>query len=373
MFGTEIITARNVNEAFRAGLDFMNSDVNIVTEESRNGKVFVHEGPVITETKFPMERILFNPARHANPFFHLMESLWMLGGKNDLKWLTQFNKQMKFYSDDGGITQPAAYGHRWREHFGYDQIPVIIRELRTNPQTRRCVLAMWDGGTDDEAFPGDLKMAVKGSADVPCNTQCFFTLRNGELHMAVTCRSNDLLWGAHGANAVHFSVLQEYIAASVGVKVGTMTQMSWNYHLYDGVLKHPIPDIQNFHQDPYANGTARATPMFEWETMTTFDEELDTFLNWAKPFETTPSSDKRASPPYFKHDFLQEVAVPMVRCWDSWKRADVVLAIQQSYNIGPLDFVNDAICDWQLAARGWLQRNYDKLHNERNGVTEISV
>ena len=211
------IRARSVSEALAKGLRLM-QDERAIREESRNGGVTVWDGPVVTHTLEPMNRVLFSPLRNANPFFHLFESLWMLGGRNDLPWVAQFNSQMKAYSDDGGATQPAAYGHRWRGYFCYDQLAVIIAELRENPGSRRCVLAMWDPGMRDHhvldhdrgpRYPNsaDLLSAVAGSSDVPCNTECYFTIRDDLLYMSVQCRSNDLLWGAHGANAVHFSIL----------------------------------------------------------------------------------------------------------------------------------------------------------------------
>src|SRR5690606_34526281 len=152
-----------------------------------------------------------SPMRGANPFFHLFESLWMLSGRNDLPWLAQFNKQMATYSDDGGKTQPAAYGFRWREYFGYDQISELVDHLARDPKSRRAVIGMWDPwgihqtAEGQYAMNGDL-LSAQDSKDVPCNTHCYFQLRTTEagtqLDMTVTCRSNDALWGAHGANAV---------------------------------------------------------------------------------------------------------------------------------------------------------------------------
>jgi hypothetical protein len=47
---------------------------------SRAGDVLVAPHPVMSVTSIPTERVLFDPARDANPFFHLFESLWMLAG-----------------------------------------------------------------------------------------------------------------------------------------------------------------------------------------------------------------------------------------------------------------------------------------------------
>lgn len=359
-----ILRAGSVSEALARGLSLLSSQAGVVKEDSRNGPVRVWDGPVVVHNTQPMRRVLFSPMRNANPFFHLFESLWMLGGRNDLPWLAQFNKQMASYSDDGGQTQPAAYGHRWRNYFGYDQLPVIIDELKKNPGTRRCVLGHWDAwGIHQLQDPdggivnhfGDLMGAVQGSADVPCNTQCYFTVRDGKLDMAVTCRSNDLLWGAHGANAVHFSILQEYIAASVGVGMGELIQFSWNYHLYENVLKH-APEamaIDLYDTDRYTGrvNAVEISPIFSPATMEQFDRDLPLFLSAAGV-----NGDAATAAPV-THPFLRETAAPMLRAWRAYKRADLHLACQLAQSIEAID--------WRAASYEWMRRHYDRLHNER--------
>ncbi|MGK3946522.1 thymidylate synthase, partial [Streptomyces caeruleatus] len=71
----------------------------------------------------------------------MAEALWMLNGNNNLDYLLWFNSKFGEYSDDGE-TLHGAYGHRWRQYFGYDQLEWIIDELTNNPASRRCVLQM---------------------------------------------------------------------------------------------------------------------------------------------------------------------------------------------------------------------------------------
>jgi len=55
--------------------------------------------------------------------------------------------------------------------------------------------------------------------------------------MVVFNRSNDMVWGCYGANAVHFSFLHEFIGRSTGLPLGTYTQVSVNLHAYiDGKM-----------------------------------------------------------------------------------------------------------------------------------------
>lgn len=196
-----VINARNVQDALLSGLPFLK--FKGVKRSSRNGEVLVAEGPVTTEYARPRERVLLLPERDANPFFHLFESLWMLNGNEDVAPLVHYVKRMATFSDDGKIFH-GAYGHRWQHHFHFDQLTLIIRALKANPDDRRCVLQMWDT-IADLGWP---------KRDIPCNTQAYFSRDYlGRLDMTVCCRSNDIIWGAYGANAVHFSMLQEFLAA----------------------------------------------------------------------------------------------------------------------------------------------------------------
>jgi thymidylate synthase len=194
-----------------------------VRRESRNGPVLQLPGPTILCYERPMERVIFWPERDANPFFHLMEALWMLEGRRDVEPMAYYASRMKDYSDDGKVFN-GAYGHRWRKHFGIDQLPFIISRLRKNPDDRRQVLGMWDPMHD---------CYDQQTVDLPCNTHIYFARNEtGALDMTVCNRSNDLVWGALGANVVHMSFLQEHVANGIGCAVGKYYQFTNNLHGY---------------------------------------------------------------------------------------------------------------------------------------------
>ena len=103
----KVIYGRNVNETYAIGVNALASEHEI--QDSRVGEVLVMPTPVTTVYQYPEERVLFNAKRDANPFFHLMEGLWMLAGRNDVEWITFFNSTFDQFSDDGE-TFNAAYG-----------------------------------------------------------------------------------------------------------------------------------------------------------------------------------------------------------------------------------------------------------------------
>ena len=166
------LRVENVNEAFQEIL-WKFKVLNLQTEETRNGPALVYPEMVTTIYKFPDERVLFHPKRDANPIFHLMEAIWMIAGRNDVQFVNQFNSNMKNFSDDGKVFN-AAYGHRWRKHFGTDQLLDVISLLKQDISTRQAVIQMWDAE--------DL---VKETCDKACNTQLIFDTRNNKLNMTV--------------------------------------------------------------------------------------------------------------------------------------------------------------------------------------------
>jgi hypothetical protein len=215
----KIIHARNPHDALPKALYILKTQGKI--KHSRNGPVITVSYPVITEYSRPLERVVFWPEREANPFFHLYESLWMLAGRNDLKPLVKFARNMERYSDDGE-TLHDAYGHRWRYWFSMDQLEIIIGKLKKDPSDRRCVLTMWDPMID---------LDRSGKA-VPCNLIATFQIVDEKLDLNIFCRSNDIIWGTYGTNCFHFSVLLEYMALEIGCCVGIMRQISINWHAY---------------------------------------------------------------------------------------------------------------------------------------------
>ena len=212
------INTRNANTLFSDMFKHLRE--HGVSAGSRNGRVLRFPEPVLTTVRWPAERVLSHPGRDANPIFHLMESIWMLAGRQDVAFLSLFNSTIRQYSDDGSVFN-AAYGYRWREHFGIDQLAHVIYTLEKDPSSRQAVMQMWD--SDD---------LIKSTKDKACNTQIMFEVFDGALNMTVINRSNDMYYGYCGANIVHMTVLQEFVASALGVKLGVYRTFSTNLHLY---------------------------------------------------------------------------------------------------------------------------------------------
>jgi thymidylate synthase len=379
----KIIDCRNVAEALPLGVDYLLQHGQ--QEASRAGPVLVAPGPVATVYARPCECVLFNAVRDANPFFSLLEAMWMLAGRDDAAFLDNYVKDFgeRFAEPDGRIH--GAYGKRWREHFDVlcwsdhgvssrfpDQLAKIIEILRDEPESRQAILSMWD--PED-----DLGAVVK---DKPCNTHAYFRVRDvnagvptGEqdvdlsqyvLDMMVCCRSNDIIWGAFSANACHFSIMQQYLAAMIGVGAGTYTQMSFNFHAYISELERlarragapagtPVSALRALGLPLALAGNGYATagmaPMALVDEPASFDRELMRLMEMLDDLHVIDPE------PYapnwgFRNTFLSRTVWPMAVCMRLWRLGHRNEALALTTEI--------AATDWRLATTQWFARRARK-------------
>jgi len=329
------ITVNNVNEALSEALWHLKTE-GVVTD-SRNGAVLAAPDPVITTYTQPTQRVMLSALRDANPFFHHMEAIWMLAGANDVAFPSTYAKQIAAYSDDGE-TLNGAYGHRWRTHFGGDQLVWLINLLRSDPHTRRAVLGMWDASSD--------LAKTQSSKDVPCNTHAYFSTTRGALDMTVCCRSNDAVWGAYGANAVHFSMLLQFIAEAAGLPVGHYHQLSNNLHIY---LDRPDVDRLIFRSTDRIDVKYQPDTRYQYWYMQAIKplilpaEHYTEFLRDAEEFVSDPTGDTQ-----FRTCYFNEVVAPMQVAHMAYRERDFEAAL-----IACVDITDTP---WQTACSEWLER-----------------
>lgn len=350
----QLIHARNVHQALPEAL----YQLRLFGEErpSRNGPVRAMPWPVTTLYQCPTERVIFWPERDANPFFHLFESLWMLAGRDDVGYPAQFNSAIGQFSDDGTRFH-GAYGFRWRSHFTQDngqgwptvvdQLRIIAEALRANPDDRRQVLAMWDPVSD---------LGGKGK-DLPCNTHIYFQRGGkGELNMTVCCRSNDVVWGCYGANAVHFSILQEYMAAAIGCQVGRYWQVSNNWHLYTNRHGELMDTLAKMAAQPPAPVTCPYSEkqVFSYPLVNRSIEE------WREDLAMFLSEGENATG---YHDrFFRRVALPLLRAWRCYKADHSARGCEDAVS----KLAECGATDWGAAAAEWLGRRKMERTNKES-------
>ena len=322
-----MIMGRGVNANFHESI----RQIRMIGKEqsSRAGDVMVAPHPVMTITTQPRHRVLLCPTRDANPFFHIYEALWMLAGSNDAKLLDRFVRDFssRFSGDDG--IQHAAYGYRWRKLWHFDQLEETVSRLRKDHLDRRVVITMWDPVADYQTAADN----PAAQRDVPCNTQIYLRIVDEHLDMTVTCRSNDIIWGAMGSNIVHFSVLQEWLAAMIGVGVGRLYQLSNNWHAYREVLDRQA-STQHWSDADFMRTTELCTP----DTATAFLSDCEDLLHVSG----------REIREHFRTEWFRRTLVPMMQAHNFYREGDMTSARQRALQV-------DAP-DWSRAAVEWLER-----------------
>jgi thymidylate synthase len=330
-----MINAANVRDALPKALRHILHSGD--KEKTRNGDAWVARTPVSIRYEYPKQHVLINEVRDANPFFHLMEAMWMLAGREDGAFLDHYIKDFsKLYGSYGIVLD--AYGYRWRYSLGNDQLLEIVSILKNDPTSRQAVLQMWGAGRKD-LFVSTVK---------PCNLVATFRIQDNELQMTVFNRSNDLIWGCCGANAVHFPIMQEYVASMIGIDMGRYWQISTNLHLYvehlDMLQKRLKPTVNS---NLYV--TLKDTLEYEQtEPLMAYPEVFDTELRETMQWIDEIHEGKEAYEGEITNPFLGQVVLPMAEAHYLYKKKD--------FN-GALDKMEEVIAeDWRKAGTEWLCR-----------------
>lgn len=199
--------------------DLVDQGADVLVRGPARTKELLHQTNVL---ELPGERFLFVPGRSNDPFAQIAEAIWMIAGRSDVDWLSQYLPRAKDFSDDGTLWR-AAYGPRLRRWHGkVDQLSEVRRLLLEDKSTRRAVMTLFDPEYD-----------YVESKNIPCNNWLGWIIRDDRLHVDVALRSSDAVWGFSGANAFGWSVLHEMMAYWTESAMGQATFFATSFHIYE--------------------------------------------------------------------------------------------------------------------------------------------
>jgi thymidylate synthase len=210
--------------------------------------------PVLICIDNPTDRYINIPERKWNKVFGFVESLWIASGTNHMKLVGDYVPNMYTYSDDGQYMR-AAYGPRIRAMQGFatdykidtpehrnifsgfvktvDQLKFVVDSLKRDINTRQALITIHDPVCDDYDEQNNLKV----TKDTPCCRTLQFMVVDGKLDCTLTIRSNDVVFGFSAVNVFNFTLMQEYVAAIIGVSVGKYYHFVNNLHFYSDKLE----------------------------------------------------------------------------------------------------------------------------------------
>jgi len=225
----------------KAVLDIMNKGYEELNERTGH-KIKILPGVTIrVDNGFPLLTLRKIPIK-----LFVAEMIWyIMGSKRPDEFLNKFTGIWKDFTESDG-TVAAAYGYRWRHHFGRDQLGQLVKHLETEPHSRQAVVVTWDPGDDGLYGPG-LKSTPK--KNVPCPFTFTVNIIGNKLHLHNVVRSNDMILGCPH-DVAGFSLLQHLLAARLGVKPGTYTHSISNAHIYDIHYKQSWELIERENKHP---------------------------------------------------------------------------------------------------------------------------
>lgn len=169
---------------------------------------------------------------HLRSIIH--ELLWFLKGETNIAYLTEnkvsiWNEWANAHGDLGPV-----YGAQWRNwnNEGIDQIADVVHSIKTNPDSRRHLVAAWNpsvlplgGKTFSE------NVALGRAALPPCHAWFQFYVANGKLSCQMYQRSADIFLGVP-FNIASYALLTMMIAQVTHLEAGEFILTFGDAHIY---------------------------------------------------------------------------------------------------------------------------------------------
>ena len=153
----------------------------------------------------------------------IYELLWFLQGDTNIKYLNDNGVTIwDEWANKEGDLGPV-YGAQWRswqaQSKTIDQISEVIKQIRTNPESRRLIVSAWNVGEIDN-------MAL-----APCHALFQFYVVNGKLSCQLYQRSADIFLGVP-FNIASYALLTMMVADQSGLDYGDFIHTFGDAHLY---------------------------------------------------------------------------------------------------------------------------------------------
>ena len=168
------------------------------------------------------------------------ELLWFLKGETNTAYLREHGVTIwDEWADAHGELGPV-YGKQWRswptrDGGSIDQISEVLKQLRTQPDSRRIIVSAWNVGE------------LSQMALMPCHAFFQFYVADGRLSCQLYQRSADIFLGVP-FNIASYALLTHMIAEQCDLAVGDFVWTGGDCHLY---LNHLEQTDLQLSREPY--------------------------------------------------------------------------------------------------------------------------
>ena len=208
--------------------------------------------PLVTTKKVHLKSIVY-------------ELLWFLRGESNARWLQERGVTIwdEWAAPDGSLGP--VYGVQWRswpkpDGGHVDQIAEVVRQLKTNPDSRRIIVSAWN-----VAALGDMAL-------MPCHAFFQFYVAppsaaggRGKLSCQLYQRSADIFLGVP-FNIASYALLTHMLAQQCDLDVGDFIWTGGDCHIYDN---HAEQVREQLSRAPFAYPTLsirrRPDSIFDYE------------------------------------------------------------------------------------------------------------
>lgn len=204
-----------------------------VKKEDRTGtgtiSVFGYQMRFDLAEGFP---VLTTKKVHLKSIIH--ELLWFLKGETNIEYLKENNvKIWDSWATENGELGPV-YGHQWRNWNSddIDQIKDVIDQIKTNPDSRRLIVAAWNPSVLPDTSKTFEENVANGKAALPpCHAWFQFYVLDGKLSCQLYQRSADIFLGVP-FNIASYALLTLMIAQVCDLEPGDFVHTFGDAHIY---------------------------------------------------------------------------------------------------------------------------------------------
>jgi thymidylate synthase len=198
--------------------------------------------------------VLTTKKLHLRSIIH--ELLWFLQGDTNIKYLNENRVTIwDEWADENGELGPI-YGSQWRNWNGdgIDQISDVLNLIKTNPDSRRMIVAAWNPSVLPVSGKSFAENVAEGRAALPpCHAFFQFYVVDGKLSCQMYQRSCDIFLGVP-FNIASYALLTLMMAQVTDLEPGEFVHTLGDAHIYLNHLEqvklqltrqpYPLPEMK---------------------------------------------------------------------------------------------------------------------------------